>query len=315
MYPATKTLAGLLEYTFTFSAHEKRQVSATSHPEAQLISLLVVATKLLFPFDSDVVKRYPQRLTEPAAQRLNWTQWLLERSRTDDQETWSPWTEPQNKHRESRAISRGKEIGITDKDVFNMSESQLDQYMDWYQRTWVKSEVEVEDSPNKELLGMFPLPNISADAETSEQGDTEHARTEEATLSGIQATLANLKICRAISNDEAETLEADVVRPGQEYRLCRWIIEDSEDGRVSEVEQKFFEEAAKISGMGLKSLLLAVKQTERRLSKWLDGKRRDEYWRKIDMKAEDVRGEAESDVDNRRSVGQEDIQADEREIA
>jgi RNA polymerase I-specific transcription initiation factor RRN7 len=37
----------------------------------------------------------------------------------------------------SKGLKRGEEIRITDSDVMNMSGKQMDDYLDWYQQTWV----------------------------------------------------------------------------------------------------------------------------------------------------------------------------------
>ena len=36
-----------------------------------------------------------------------------------------------------KGLKRGQEINVTDGDVFKMKGKELDDYLDWYQRTWV----------------------------------------------------------------------------------------------------------------------------------------------------------------------------------
>ena len=37
----------------------------------------------------------------------------------------------------SEGLKQGDEIKVTDADVLGMSEKKIDDYLDWYQRTWI----------------------------------------------------------------------------------------------------------------------------------------------------------------------------------
>ena len=37
----------------------------------------------------------------------------------------------------TKGLKRGEEIKVTDADVMKMSGKQMDDYLDWYQRTWI----------------------------------------------------------------------------------------------------------------------------------------------------------------------------------
>lgn len=39
--------------------------------------------------------------------------------------------------RSSDGLKQGDEIKVTDADVLDMSEKKMDDYLDWYQRTWI----------------------------------------------------------------------------------------------------------------------------------------------------------------------------------
>jgi RNA polymerase I-specific transcription initiation factor RRN7 len=102
---------------FAFPNTFKRHI-VTANPEAQIISLIIISTKLCHPFD-DII-RVPESVTDPSGLRLDW-------------ETWSEiMTEKQHK-----GLRRVQEINVTDVDVFKMKGKELDDYLDWYQRTWV----------------------------------------------------------------------------------------------------------------------------------------------------------------------------------
>lgn len=309
VYPATKKLASLANYEFTYSASTRGRKQVTSFPEAQLISLLIVSVKLSYPFYRNEKNQHPRDVAEPAAQRLDWMVWL---SGFRQPQSTSSDLPLDNLQYGNRSMSRGREIDITDQDVFRMTASQLDQYMDWYQRAWVNPQVENEDTPNKEILNMFPLPEMPSEAVLPDQRATEEAKEEEPISMRLKAIHSNLKVRNAISDNQTEDLKTEVLRPGETYHLCRWTAEDiGSDGptsRVSKTERTFFEAAAEVSGMSLRDLILAVKQTERRIARWLDDKRREDYWRDVDAEGdveEAVQGTTSDDdnLDNIREDG------------
>ena len=133
-------------FTFTLASDSRIRRNATSHPEAQLMALVVFATKLGYPFDSDVVKRHPRSLSEPAALRFDWKKWVELRKQG------SSLAERGSK----LPLLEGQESNITDADIFKMSNEQLDQYMDWYQRTYTRS-TEAEGNVNINL-GVAEIP-------------------------------------------------------------------------------------------------------------------------------------------------------------
>ena len=313
VYPITKKLASLVNYDFTYSATTRGRKQVISFPEAQLISLLIVSVKLSYPFDKDK-KQYPRDMTEPAAQRLDWMLWLSDFHQSQGTSSDLPKSALDNLQNGITPMSRRREIDITDQDVFGMNESQLDEYMDWYQRTWVKPHVENEQTPSKEILDMFPLIEMPSEAMLSARNETEEAKEEKVISMRLKAIHSNLKVRSAISDSQVEDSNTEVLRPAETYQLCRWTAgdtgSDSSTSRVSEIEKTFFEAAAEVSGMSLRNLILAVKQTERRIARWLDDKRRDDYWREVDAEGdvdEELQGTT-SDDDNFDTMGEDDIE-------
>jgi RNA polymerase I-specific transcription initiation factor RRN7 len=119
IYPAVRRLAAILGIDFTYPIPQKRPGYIT-YPEIQLMSLIVVATKLSHPFD-DIV-RYPEDDSDPTIVKIDWSKWqdiMIEKS--------------------PAGLKRGEEIKVTDEDVLAMSGKKLDDYLDWYQRTWIDS--------------------------------------------------------------------------------------------------------------------------------------------------------------------------------
>lgn len=54
---------------------------------------------------------------------------------------WSLWSQIQrhfdNRETPAGQLGKGKEILVTERDVFSMTPSQLDEYMDWYESSWL----------------------------------------------------------------------------------------------------------------------------------------------------------------------------------
>lgn len=81
--------------------------------------LIIIATKLCQPFDG--IKRIPEHDINPSALVIDWREW--------------------NKIMEEPDIGvsrKGEAMGLKDTDVMTMSGQNLDDYMDWFQRTWLE---------------------------------------------------------------------------------------------------------------------------------------------------------------------------------
>ena len=116
IYPATKNLQSLLNYTYTYPQGRKAgRGTVLDLPDVQMASLLVIATKLFFPFENQI-KRYPFSSREPAAQVMNWDVWA---------------------HVQRSLVGYADQITVMEKDVFRMSWDQVDEYLDWYEGVWL----------------------------------------------------------------------------------------------------------------------------------------------------------------------------------
>jgi RNA polymerase I-specific transcription initiation factor RRN7 len=123
IYSTVKRLQDLLGFTFEFPTSVVGSSRPLHIPEVQLITLIVISTKLLFPFDN--FKRYPASAKEPTTQVIDWKLWAQAQRNFDNRET------------AKGKIGKGNEILVNERDVFNMTPSQLDEYMDWYENSWL----------------------------------------------------------------------------------------------------------------------------------------------------------------------------------
>lgn len=125
VYQAVQQLDKIVGFTFSFPTAIAGKRRPLHLPEVQMMALVVISTKLLFPLDD--VKRYPASAREPATQAVDWQAWGRVQRHFDQRET------------SSGRIGKGTEVLINEKDVFSMTPSQLDEYMDWYENSWLDS--------------------------------------------------------------------------------------------------------------------------------------------------------------------------------
>ncbi|KAG4035466.1 hypothetical protein MFRU_001g02350 [Monilinia fructicola] len=237
IYTAVNHLAGLLEYDFSYPVHNKRLHGTAGYPEYQLISLIIIATKLSQPFD-DII-RHPESNSDPTAARINWAKWKTIMTE-----------EP------SEGLKRGDEIKIADTDVFKMTGAQMDDWMNWYHKTWIDDR---DHKVPEQILELFPLPDITSEATIGivEPDPINRAKEVHKTLT-LQKSVAHMDV------NEPE----DIVRPGELYRRYRTIAELPESAKA------FYEIAARNIGTSLQKLVYGVFTTEIQLEKWMLDERR-----------------------------------------
>lgn len=94
---------------------------------------------------------------------------------------------------------------------------------------------------------------------------------EEAINAKLRTVMSEIRPRKAISNEEAAKLESEIARPGSFYQHYR-----TEDN-LPETARPFYEAAAKIAGLSLRTLVRVVFQTELRIERWQEDMRRMEY--------------------------------------
>ena len=246
VYDITVRLSKLLGYSFMLHPVEKKRLGIRHLPEAQLAGCLVVSLKLLYPFDGE--HRHPRSAAEPTAAVIDWKQW----------------------HRQlqsSREEQKGAEQQITieeltkleEKDVFNMVPDRLDQYFDFYADTFldeaeIQRTMEADDFRNA-VYGMFPIESASA---ASANQDSNGQRREDDTAM-VRAVHSSMQARAAVDDEHAGT---DILRPGQSYRVYK------KEKDMPDHAKAFYEEVAKLAGMSMDMLMMAVFFTETRMEKW-----------------------------------------------
>ena len=170
----------------------------------------------------------------------------------------------------------------------NMSGEQLDEYMDYYERTFIDPD-RVEQKLPKELLDMFPTERLDGSEPVTYSYQEQFTKEQEAVQKTLDAVIGSMKLRKVIPKESEEPIR----RIGSLYKRYR-RVEDL-DGHA----KVFHEKVAEMVGVKLETLVLAVGQMERLLIKWREAKVKEgaEGEEDIDGGADGVGGEESENVE------------------
>ncbi|KAL9581434.1 MAG: hypothetical protein Q9212_003898 [Teloschistes hypoglaucus] len=249
MFVAVRRLAKLLQIDFSFPV-ARPYYRISSAPEVALMALLVITVKLYHPFDS--IDRHPRSLTEPGTLGIDWNRWSEVQKDYDARDT------------AGGELGRGNEIKVTETDVFNLSGDQVDEYLDWFEKTWVDEE-RARKRPRgypSQLLDMFPTGKPDGSTRPTVDAERERLNDEEGLEAKLRAVQGALKQRQIISDKDAKNYEESVARIGSFYKRYR----KADD--LPATAKAFHETAASLIAVKLSTLLIAIGQIERKLMKW-----------------------------------------------
>lgn len=246
LYDATTRLGELLGLTFAFDYDGKKRLGIRHLPEAQLIGCLIVCTKLLYPFDE--AERHPKSSAEPTATAVDWESWY-----------GSLVTGKKAPAEDEGGFTTEELLKVQEKDVFQMAPDQMDQYLDFFTDTFLDNaemqRTKDNDDFRNALYTMFPIegskrhpPRQSSDG-LALQEQFEQVKTVHSSMKSV-----------AVVNDEAA--DADTLRPGQNYEVWK------RGENLPERAKSFYEQAAKLAGLSMDMIVLAVFFTEARIEQW-----------------------------------------------
>lgn len=245
VYDITIRLSKLLGYDFVLHQERKKRLGIRHLPEAQLAGCLVACVKLLYPFDGE--HRHPRSAAEPTAAVIDWQQW--------------------HKHLQSaKEEQRGAEQKVTieeltkleEKDVFDMAPDRLDQYLDFYADSFlddagIQRTMETDDFRNA-IYHMFPI-----EGATTASADEALNSPPKDNTALVRAVHSSMQARVAVDDEHARP---ETLRPGQAYRIYKT------ENDLPEHAKAFYEELAKLAGLSMDMLLMAVCSTEARMEQW-----------------------------------------------
>ncbi|CAG7975806.1 unnamed protein product [Penicillium salamii] len=276
VYDAVKNLKNLLNVTFEYPKPKATIEQKKSHhyPDVELVVLIVIATKLLFPFDD--VKRYPTTNMEPATQIMDWSQWALAQTAFDSDSYFK------------ENIGKDAAVRITDSDVLNMSTDQLDHYMDWYADSWLDTSA----APGR-LAEMFPIqrgdaqPNSTIDHGPPSDPAVAPDTTQKKLDTLLHEVMQNIKPRRVIPGENEEPK-----RPGEVYRRYRW------ESQLSGTARTFYEIAAQLAAVPLKTLVRAVTLAEYKIAKSDERRQRREFFENQGVEVDDSDADQDLEIED-----------------
>jgi RNA polymerase I-specific transcription initiation factor RRN7 len=274
VYAATQRLAHLLGIDFTLQFGGKTDSNRVlRYPEVQLMSLLIVSTKLFFPIDD--IDRHPVSANDLSALKLDWSEWAATQNAVQMGDEPSIHT---SKDTTSPDLTFPEAFKISESDCLAMGEDELDRYMDWYQENLTSENIREQGRAGRDadfrrtLMRMFPtqpsrptlVSSKNGEGESKGKGksageDTSLARDEASNttqrLRQVQHALRPKKIAVSSAGEGRD----EVARAGSFYRRHREAKDLDGPARL------LYTKAAELAGMSLESMTRAVFLIERKL--------------------------------------------------
>lgn len=223
VYVHVRTMTKMLGLDFVFNM-ERRRFKLLDHPDIMLISCVVFSTKLLYPFDE--TERRPVHSRDPTCLQLDWCKWQ------------ALMREEPNSGLDRRDINN-----LKPDDAWTMSDTKIDDYLEWYQETRIKA-----DGETQELKDLFPLsekrPHVSRQGLTDDEID-ERLQTAQSYIKTI-----------------APRRDGYRIRAGEDHEVYR-SVDDMPD-----TAKAFYGKAADLSGLSVAKLVKAVQGLEHLIEKW-----------------------------------------------
>jgi RNA polymerase I-specific transcription initiation factor RRN7 len=242
VYPAFKRLATLVIFKFKIPRQVKGQIPRTNDlPEGQFVACLVIAVKLLYPFDN--IKRYPIEPDDPGAAVMDWSAWK------QALDAYRAGMKPKGRLDWEAAMQ------TTEDEVLSMSDTKIDDYLDYFTKTWTIGSLDENDKDRdfqKAMLDMFPIKTPSP---APSIGISVAALSAERSAA-VQASMIPRRV---ITEEDEEKIDKTVERPGSLYKRYR------KESNLKGHAKVFYEAVAELSGLSLKSVVRAVYVTEGKL--------------------------------------------------
>ena len=244
VFAASQRLAKTLDVNAgSFTASKGVTNVVLRYPEAQLMALLVVATKLLFPFDN--IDRQCRAATELSALSLDWDAWAKMHIAGDS-------------HSDQKQLTFQHAFELTESECLAAGNDKLDAYLDWYEDNIASEDVREHGQAGKDadfrktLFRMFPGRSEERTGQQAHDNNLE-AKTVD-NLRQVQGTILHGRAVRPLDSQSCR-------RIGSMYRRFR-NVED-----LSGPVEVFFGKAAKLAGLSMESMVQAVFLTERKVQK------------------------------------------------
>jgi RNA polymerase I-specific transcription initiation factor RRN7 len=253
LYSAVIRLGDLLEYDFALHTNGKDKRGVRHVPEAHLAACLVVCVKLFYSFEEK--RQYPSSASEPTTTTFSWKIWS----------TIIGNAKPGNRGGDHQ-YSMEELTKLQEKDVFSMSGDQLDRYLDFYLNNFV-DETHIEanganDDFRNALYNLFPVTTTTEPLQDHQFSSTYNDKQ----LDVVRAVQGRTKPIPVIAVGEESSLTQ---RPGHGYVVY------TKESNLPEHAKMFYREVARLAGLTLDMLIMAVFSMEKRIQKWTSTQQRE----------------------------------------
>ncbi|CZT19832.1 uncharacterized protein RCC_05688 [Ramularia collo-cygni] len=247
VYVGTQRLATLLDLDYCYSLDAKAGTNQSlRYPEVRLMAVVIITTKLLFPFDDS--RRYPKAPNDMAMLKMDWTSWAdmqkVEALLADEQPV-------------KKGLSYENAFSMTEADSIALSDDSLDQYLDWCENNIASEDIRDRGKAAKEaeyrraLFEWFPStarPGASRprsailDAVPSVQQRAVHSQE-------------NLRLGRIVQEDGSD----DIPRVGMSHAQYRTRDE------LHGTSKLFYQRASRVAGYSVHGMVRAAFLLERQM--------------------------------------------------
>lgn len=231
VYVHVRAMIRMLDLQCTFDMERKR-FKILDHPDILLVSCIVFATKLLHPFDG--IERPPVSYRDPSSLQMDWNKW---RELMRDPE--------------SEGLERREMDHVQPDDVWTMSDKKIDDYLDWYEETQIKTGDETQ-----EFAELFPLAEKRPQKpkpELTEDEIDERLRTAQSYIRSVPPVKGGW-----------------VKRAGEDHAVYRTVEE------LPDFAKAFYNKAADLSGLSVGKLVKAVYALEMKVDRWQRAKQEED---------------------------------------
>ena len=256
IYRVVHSLTELLSLPFAFPAERKHYHPVL--PETTLLALIVVAAKLLYPFDPE--QPYVARsLTDISLLSLPWPVWS--KAQQDyDRTTCS-----------KQLFGKGSQMLAEERDAVAFSKNEMDEWMDWYTKTWLKGDSARNTKFGRHkpripeaIMNMFSIefedPEAEVRAESLKQRiGKQNDMRREADDKRIQTVMEAMESRDIIDDDSRDKRSLSILRAGERYEV--FVREEELYGYAKE----FHERVAERGTISVHRLINAVLLVERRI--------------------------------------------------
>ncbi|KAI1083624.1 hypothetical protein F5B20DRAFT_595573 [Whalleya microplaca] len=235
VYLTVNCIAEILGTDYSYPTGGRR-IRKVDNPEVLLITLVIVATKLLYPLDG--VERPPRSHQDPRTATVDWTRW----QKAMKQKTAS----------ELPNLRPGEEYKVSSEDVLTMDKTKLDDFMDWFEKMWIG---DGDPKTNERIREPF-------------EGQKRQSQAEDQTSDNDNDSRRIKKRFRALKNSmiEVEPVVEEPENPKKQERdFCPvWRSEEE----LPDVAKTLYGRAAELAVIPLSALIRSAGQVERSLEVW-----------------------------------------------